>query len=130
VPALADFIKALHGILERRNIQYGFHGHIGDGSLRIVPVFDTKSATLMDDITGLMTDVFAVIKQLQGNISADHSDGIIRTPFLREFYGEELVDTFAEIKRVYDPANILNPGKKVGFTKADITQLFDSALVR
>jgi FAD/FMN-containing dehydrogenase len=129
VSALAEFVRELHVILDRRNIKYGFHGHIGDGSLRIVPVFDTHSATLMDDITGLMSDVFAVIKRLQGNISADHSDGIIRTPFLREFYGEELTALFANIKHIYDPQQILNPGKKVGFTKDDIVRLFDRTFI-
>jgi FAD/FMN-containing dehydrogenase len=130
VSGLAQFIKELGLILERRNIHYGFHGHIGDGSLRIVPVFDTHSPTLMDDITGLMTDVFAVIKRLHGNISADHSDGIIRTPFLAEFYGEELTNVFKEIKHIYDPLNVFNPGKKVGFIKADIGLLFDQSLVK
>lgn len=130
VPALAEFIHELQQILERRNISYGFHGHIGDGSLRIVPVFNTLSPTLVDDITELMTDVFAVIKRLHGNISADHSDGIIRTPFLAEFYGPALMDTFAQIKQIYDPRNIFNPGKKVGFTKADIGRLLDQSLVK
>ena len=130
VPALAEFINELQQILERRNIQYGFHGHIGDGSLRIVPVFNTKSPTLMDDIMGLMSEVFAVIKRLHGNISADHSDGIIRTPFLAEFYGETLTATFAQIKHIYDPQNIFNPGKKVGLVKSDIARLFDQSLVK
>ncbi len=125
VPALTEFIGELNAILTRRSIQYGFHGHIGDGSLRIVPVFKVDSPTLIDDITGLMVEVFALIKRLRGNISADHSDGIIRSPFLRDFYGEELVSVFAEIKRIYDPEGIMNPGKKVGVSVRDIDRYFD-----
>lgn len=125
VPALAEFISELHQILDRRGITYGFHGHIGEGSLRIVPVFDTRKDTLFADITGLMTEVFAVIKRLKGNISADHSDGIIRSPFLREFYGEALYQVFAEVKKLYDPEGLMNPGKKVGVPKADIETYFD-----
>ncbi len=125
VPALTEFIGELNAILTRRNIQYGFHGHIGDGSLRIVPVFKVDSPTLIDDITGLMVEVFALIKRLRGNISADHSDGIIRSPFLRDFYGEELTTVFAEVKRIYDPQNIMNPGKKVAVPLRDIDRYFD-----
>lgn len=125
VSALASFISELHHILDRRGINYGFHGHIGEGSLRIVPVFNTNSPTLMSDITGLMEEVFPLIKRLKGNISADHSDGIIRSPFLREFYGEELYSTFTKIKDIYDPLAIMNPGKKVGVEISDIEKYFD-----
>jgi FAD/FMN-containing dehydrogenase len=127
VSALAEFIGTLHQILDRRGIKYGFHGHIGEGSLRIVPVFDVNSPTLMSDITGLMEEVFALIKRLHGNISADHSDGIIRSPFLKEFYGEELYSAFVEIKNIFDPLGIMNPGKKIGVEVSDIEKYFDKA---
>ncbi len=125
IPALAEFIAGLHEILNRRGIHYGFHGHIGDGSLRIVPVFNTGSPTLTEDILGLMDDVFPLIKRLHGNISADHSDGIIRSPFLRDFYGEQLYAAMVQIKRIYDPTNIMNPEKKIDVPRAHIEKYFD-----
>lgn len=125
IDGLAEFITDLNSILVRRGINYGFHGHIGEGSLRIIPVFDTKNPNLVADITGLMEEVFALIKRLKGNISADHSDGIIRSPFIREFYGEDLYSVFVEIKKIFDPYNILNPGIKVGATIDDIKKYLD-----
>ncbi|MEK7462561.1 MAG: FAD-binding oxidoreductase [Patescibacteria group bacterium] len=118
--SIGEFVTGLLPILEKRTKHYGFHGHIGDGSLRIVPVFDWRNGKPMDEIIGLMEDVFALVKSLGGSISADHSDGIIRTPFLESFYGKEIADVFKKIKDIYDPHNILNPGKKVGGTIADI----------
>jgi FAD/FMN-containing dehydrogenase len=112
--ALGVFIGKLQDILKKRRIQYGFHGHIGDGSFRIIPIFNFATKTLEKDIHGLMTDVFALVKKVKGNLSADHSDGIIRTPYLKEFYGESLYGVFETIKHTYDPENIMNPGKKVG----------------
>lgn len=116
VTALGAFIEGLAKILKKRKIAYGFHGHIGDGSFRVIPVFDFRSKTLEKDIAGLMEDVFRLVKKLKGNISADHSDGIIRTPYLQEFYGEKLYGAFVEIKKLFDPENIMNPNKKVGGT--------------
>lgn len=118
--ALGTFIHELIAILERRGIIYGFHGHIGDGSFRVVPIFDFRKPEVADEIFGLMDDVFGLIKSLRGNMSADHSDGIIRTPFLKDFYGAELAEVFASIKKIYDPENRLNPKKKVGGTREDV----------
>ncbi len=114
--ALSPFITGLRTILKKHGVMYGYHGHIGDGSLRIIPVFDFTKATVHEDITNLMRDVFTLIKKLKGNISADHSDGIIRSPFLREFYGDELYESFEQVKQLFDPENIMNPNKKVGGT--------------
>ena len=117
---IGEFVAGILPILEKRTKHYGFHGHIGDGSLRIVPVFDFTDGKPIDEITGLMEEVFALVKTLGGSISADHSDGIIRTPYLESFYGPEITEVFKKIKEIYDPHNILNPGKKVGGTVADI----------
>lgn len=116
LPSLGTFIVELKKILEQHHITYGFHGHIGDGSLRIIPIFNFASPTVMEDIGVLMEEVFTLIKQLHGNISADHGDGIVRSPYLEEFYGKELFGVFKEIKNLYDPEGILNPHKKIGGT--------------
>ncbi len=125
LPELGKFIEKLMEILKRRTVHYGFHGHIGDGSLRVIPVFDFSKPTVGDEVTALMQEVFTLVKKLKGNISADHSDGIIRSPFLKEFYGEELYGVFGEIKNIYDPENIMNPNKKVGGDIALLNRCLD-----
>jgi FAD/FMN-containing dehydrogenase len=122
---LGVFITGLHNILNRHRVQYGFHGHIGDGSLRIIPAFNSADPHLADNIAALMDEVFTLVKRLRGNMSADHSDGIIRTPYLRAFYGNRLIELFEDIKRLYDPENIMNPGKKVGGTFDRVRQCLD-----
>lgn len=115
------FVPALMSILKKYNIEYGFHGHIGDGALRIIPVFDfsdkKKALTLIEVI---MTEVFMLIKKLKGNSSADHGDGLIRTPFLREFYGEALYQgVIVGLKKLFDPHGVFNADKKVAVTTKD-----------
>lgn len=125
LPQLGTFIAELLEILGKHTVHYGFHGHIGDGSLRVIPIFDFTSPNISSEIQALMKEVFEVVKQLKGNISADHSDGIIRSPFLRDFYGDELYEMFEKVKRIYDPENIMNPNKKVGATAALINVCLD-----
>ncbi len=114
LPVLGEFIIELREILKSHTTYYGYHGHIGDGSLRVIPIFDFTSPKVSAEITALMKDVFALVKRLKGNISADHGDGIIRSPFLKEFYGDELYGVLERIKNLYDPDNLMNPNKKVG----------------
>ena len=56
-----------------------------------------------------------------GTISGEHADGLSRTPFIRQQYGP-LADVFREVKRIFDPANIFNPGKIVNDDPDLLTQ--------
>lgn len=119
------FIPELIDILKNNNIDYGFHGHIADGAIRVIPIIDFENKRkAIDQIIVLCNEVFGLVKELGGNMSADHSDGIIRTPFLKEFYGVELYEgVVVGIKKLFDPDGIFNPGKKVGGDKAGLYEV-------
>lgn len=121
------FVEGLVNAINKHKIEYAYHGHIADGALRIIPIFDFKDKDVSEKIISFTRDVIRLIKNLGGNMSADHSDGIIRTPFLKEFYGEELYRVFEEIKNIFDPKGILNPKKKVKGNEEDIKKYINYA---
>jgi FAD/FMN-containing dehydrogenase len=58
--------------------------------------------------------VYELVHRFGGTITAEHNDGMIRTPFVKMQYGEEMYKLFEDVKKIWDPKGIFNPGKKVG----------------
>ena len=117
---LPEFIPAIRAILEKHKLSYNIHGHAGNGNFHIIPLIDTDARLSNQMILDVSEEVYSLVIKLGGSITAEHNDGIIRTPYLADMFGPEMTALFAEVKKIFDPQNIFNPGKKVGLTKADI----------
>ncbi len=118
--ALPRFIPAIRAILEKHNLSYNIHGHAGNGNFHIIPLIQNDARLSEKMILEVSEEVYDLVIRLGGSITAEHNDGIIRTPFLPDMFGAEMAEIFTQIKNIFDPKNIFNPGKKVGLTKADI----------
>ncbi|MFA5997404.1 MAG: FAD-binding oxidoreductase [Candidatus Paceibacterota bacterium] len=110
---LPEFLPKLEEIMEKYKIVYTIQGHIGDGNFHIFPLMDLHEERYRDMIVEIAEKVFALVFEFGGSMSAEHNDGIIRTPFLRQMYGDKIISLFEETKNIFDPQNIFNPGKKV-----------------
>jgi FAD/FMN-containing dehydrogenase len=118
--ALPQFLPKVTAILDSYKLDYMVQGHLGNGNFHLIPLMDLDSPFSSDRILEISKKVYSVVKEYKGSNSAEHNDGIIRTPFLQEQFGETIVRLFEETKKIFDPENILNPGKKVGGTFEDI----------
>ena len=67
-------------------------------------------------IPKLADEVYDLVLKYKGSITAEHNDGIIRSPYLEKMFGPEIAALFKQAKEIFDPQNIFNPGKKVGAT--------------
>lgn len=117
-----QFLPELNRILDEHALTYTIAGHIGNGNFHILPFIDMNSAEGRREILELGPKVYELVTRYGGSLTGEHNDGIIRTPYLATMFGQEMCDLFSEVKRAFDPWNILNPGKKVGGTIADIKQ--------
>ncbi len=113
---LSVFLPQLYTILDQYRLTYTIAGHVGDGNFHIIPLMDLHNPKSHKIIEDLSVRVYKLVHQFNGSITGEHNDGIIRTPFVKMQYGEEVYKLFEETKKIWDPKGIFNPGKKVGGT--------------
>ncbi len=95
---------------------YGYHavcyGHAGDGNLHIrIKKPGTKSSMNNPEVTESLRALFMLVKSLGGTISGEHGIGLIQKGFMDIVFGEQQLEIMRQIKKVFDPNNILNAGK-------------------
>ncbi len=115
---LGNFLVRMQNVLKQHQVIASLFGHAGHGQLHLRPLLDLSQPEDVARMEQLASDLYDEVLAVGGTISGEHADGLSRTAFLRRQYGP-LVDVFREIKQVFDPNYILNPGKIVG----DDTQL-------
>lgn len=123
---LLEFLPQLYKILDEYPIIYTIAGHVGDGNFHIIPLMDLNDSKSKDFILSISRRVYDLILKFGGSITAEHNDGLIRGPYLKQFFGSEVYKLFEELKNIFDPDNIFNPGKKVGASLEYALKHFDS----
>ncbi len=115
---MPEFLPKLRAILDEYKLVYTIAGHAGDGNFHIIPLMDMHDQSNVKAIDEVSDKVYDLVIAYGGSITAEHNDGIIRTPYLVKQFGPEVVALFQKAKDAFDPKDIFNPGKKVGGTKA------------
>jgi len=91
------------------------YGHAGNGNLHVRLISKNKNKKLIEKIAKYY---FSKVIQLGGTISGEHGDGLARSRFVRLQYGNKTYLAFKEIKKLFDPAKILNPEKIISNQKS------------
>jgi FAD/FMN-containing dehydrogenase len=113
---LPEFMPKINAILDayKKDLVYTIAGHPGNGNFHIIPLMNLKDPRVRALIPEISEKVYKLVFQYHGSITAEHNDGLIRTPYLEEMYGPKIAELFKEVKTIFDPLDIFNPGKKVG----------------
>ena len=110
---LSEFLPKLYKLLRNNGISPTLAGHVGDGNFHIIPLMDLKKKEERDKIPIVLDKFIKLVGEYKGTITAEHNDGMIRTPYVEKQYGKEVTRLFEKVKDIFDKDNIFNPGKKV-----------------
>ena len=111
-----EFLPRALKILKDYDIDTNIAGHAGNGNYHIIPLMDLRKESERAKITAVADKFYDLVAECKGTITAEHNDGIIRTPYLGKMYSPEVLTLFQKTKEIFDPQNIFNPGKKVNGT--------------
>ena len=118
--ALPEFLHQAQQALKQEHVTASLFGHAMQGQLHIRPFLNLANRDDMFKMQSLADQLYRKVWDLGGTISGAHGDGLSRTPYMHEQYGP-LVEAFTEIKELFDPEEILNPGKIVSIDDTELT---------
>lgn len=112
-PVLAEYLVKVQALLRRHEITATFLLHAATGQVHMRPFLDLTRREGASRAWNLADDVYRLVLELGGTISTQHGVGLSRTPWVEAQYGS-VVGIFRQVKAIFDPAQIFNPGKIVG----------------
>jgi FAD/FMN-containing dehydrogenase/Fe-S oxidoreductase len=110
---LRDYIAEFLTLIGRYHTTAGVYAHASVGCLHVRPIVSLKTVEGVQQFEAIAEEVAALVLKYGGALSGEHGDGLVRSPFQEKMYGPVLYQAFRELKRTFDPHNLLNPGKIV-----------------
>ena len=111
VEQMPEYIEEFERILSAYGKEAVYHAHIGTGELHMRPVLNLKDPADVDLFWTLGIETAKLVKKYRGSMSGEHGDGRLRGEFIPVILGKHNYNLLKEVRKSWDPDNILNPGK-------------------
>lgn len=111
VSALPVFLEGLEQLSSKYGVANVNFGHAGNGNIHVNLLVDPESADELSRANACLNEIFDLVIRLNGTLSGEHGVGSEKRPFIGKEIDPPTLALMKEIKRVFDPNNILNPGK-------------------
>ena len=120
---LAEYTRRLTEVFEKNGTKGTWYAHASVGTLHVRPILNMRAdgATKMRAIA---EEAAELVHEYKGVYSGEHGDGLVRSEWIAPFFGPRLTQALGEIKALFDPKGLMNPGKIVRPSKQDDRSLF------
>ncbi len=120
---LAEYTDRLTRVFEKHGTKGTWYAHASVGCLHVRPVLDMRKEGAAQ-MRAIAEEAAELVRQYKGAYSGEHGDGLVRSEWIEPFFGPKLTRAFGEIKDIFDPKGLMNPGKIVRPSKQDDRSLF------
>ena len=107
---LADYVAQIDQFCRNLGSRVAYYGHASAGCVHIRPLINTKAAEEIAKIPEIMDFAVTLLHGYGGALSSEHGDGRVRSWMNERFFGPKLYRLYQQVKRLWDPNNLLNPG--------------------
>ena len=124
---LADYTAQLTEVFARHGTRGTWYAHASVGTLHVRPILDMRIAGPEGGaarMRAIAEEASQLVRRYKGAFSGEHGDGLVRSEWVAWQFGERLTRSFEEIKDLFDPENLMNPGKIVRPSRMDDATLF------
>ena len=121
---LANYTDRLTRVFEKYGVKGTWYAHASVGCLHVRPVVNLKEPDGAHKMRAIAEEAFAMVREYKGSHSGEHGDGLVRSEFHEAMFGSRMVRNFENLKKLFDPQGLLNPGKIVHPPKMDDRSLF------
>lgn len=118
-----EFLEGVYDLFASNRLPISVWGHAGNANLHVQPLLNLAQVGDRQKTFKLIEDYYSLVMQLGGSTTGEHGDGRLRGPFLEKLYGPEVYGLFKQVKSIFDPYALLNPGVKVNVTLESIKPL-------
>jgi Fe-S oxidoreductase len=110
---LAEYIRRIETFCNDLGTKVAYYAHASAGCLHVRPLINAKLAGDLEKMPQIAAFSAELVGQYGGALSSEHGDGRSRSWLNERFYGKDLFGLFRQVKKIFDPGNLLNPGNIV-----------------
>ena len=120
---LAEYVDRLTQIFARHGTRGTWYAHASVGTLHVRPILDMRRDGAAK-MRAIAEEAAELVRGYKGAYSGEHGDGLVRSEWVGWQFGPQLTRAFEQIKALFDPLGLMNPGKIVHSSKMDDASLF------
>jgi glycolate oxidase len=108
---LPEALTAIYSIADKYDVKAPCFGHAGDGNIHVNVMLDGSDPVQMENGHKAIREIFELVVSLGGTLSGEHGIGLSKAEFMDIAFTPAELQLFRDLKQMFDPNNILNPGK-------------------
>lgn len=116
---LPEYIDRVLNVCKKHGTEAAMYAHASVGVIHVRPILDLRLAEDIERFKHIADETFELVKEYGGSWSGEHGDGLVRSYYLKRYFGDQVYNALKEIKQLFDPQNLMNPGKIIDAQEID-----------